>query len=171
MIGRHMCVRGPASWPWRVQGSIVRQRRKARLRALLCGASLVLVASTNVRAFPQSLPTQPSLYVIEGYLDRAPPGAEIADRIDIEARGRRRALLVASYGTPGEPMLDRYLSRSMAEPYSLQGTDEEISRVIDAAPGTKISGTFAAYPGGPPWLLIADLTSPATNPHGGSGGS
>jgi hypothetical protein len=150
------------------------QRRKEWLRALFSGASLVLAASTSAYAlsiWSQSLPTQPSLYVIDGYLDRAPPGVEIADRIDIEAHGRRRTLLVTSYGTPGDTMLDRYLSRSMVEPYPLQGTDEEISRVIDAAPGTKISGTFAAYPGGPPWLLIADLTSPATTLHGGPGGS
>jgi hypothetical protein len=144
--------------------------------ALLFGVTLVLAVPTGVRAvslWPHSL--QPHLYIVEGYLDRAPNGADITDRIGISAHGRRRTLLITSYG-PGEIMLEHYLSQVMIEPYSLQGTDEEVSSIIDAPPGTRISGTFAAYTDGSPWLLIANLISPDTdspnpNSHGGRRGS
>jgi hypothetical protein len=104
---------------------------------------------------------QPPLYIIEGYLDRSPKDAEIRDQIDIIARGRRHTLLVTYYGMPGEIGLDRYLSRVMAQPFAIRGTSEDVDRLANAPAGTKIAGTFAAYAGGSPSLLIADLTAPA----------
>jgi hypothetical protein len=103
----------------------------------------------------------PALYVIEGYLDRAPEQAEIRDRIEIVARGRRHSLLVTRYGTPGEMGLDRYLSRVMTQPFTIEGTSEDVDR-LDAAPnGARIAGTFALYTQGVPRLRIADLTDPS----------
>lgn len=135
----------------------VGSRRLFLVAAVLAWAA---TASSASSLWPGSLPSGPSLYIVEGYLDRAPRGTKVADRIDVAAHGRRRTLLVTSYGTPGEISLDLYLSRSMAEPFSLRGTDEEVSGVIDAPPGTKIRGTFAAYTDGPPSLLIVDLDLP-----------
>jgi len=136
-------------------------RAFARLRA----ACLLIGACAAAFAFSPSPPFlhQPSLYVIEGYLDRAPQGVEIHDVIDIRANGRRRSLLVTRYGTPGETGLDRYLSRVMAQPFTLRGAFEDVDRLVDAPPGAKIAGTFAAYTQGSPWLLIQDLTAPAPN--------
>jgi hypothetical protein len=74
---------------------------------------------------------------------------------------KRRTLLVTRYGTPGETGLDHYLSRVMAKPFAIAGTSEDVSRLAEAPPETKIAGTFAAYTHGAPWLLIADLTEPA----------
>jgi hypothetical protein len=118
------------------------------------------VAAADLAPSPPFLP-QPSLYVIEGYLDRAAQGIEIRDRIEISVDGRRRTLLVTRYGTPGQTGLDRYLSRVMAKPFTIKGTSENVERLIAAPPGTKIAGTFAAYTQGSPWLLIQDLTEPA----------
>jgi hypothetical protein len=70
-------------------------------------------------------------------------------------------LLVTRYGTPGETGLDRYLSRVMAQPFTIEGTSEDVARLANAPPGTKISGTFAVYTKGPPALLITDLVEPA----------
>jgi hypothetical protein len=103
----------------------------------------------------------PALYVIEGYLDRAPEQAEIRDRIEIVVQGRRRSLLVTRYGTPGEIGLDRYLSRVMTQPFAIEGTSEEVDRFGAAPSGARIAGTFAAYTQGAPRLRIADLTEPA----------
>ena len=110
--------------------------------------------------WPFDLPQQPTLYIIRGYLDQAPPDAKIMDRIEISANHKNRTLLVTWYGTPGETMLDRYLSRVMAHPYSTRGAKEDVSRIIDAPPGSEIEGTFAAYTNGPPSLLITDLQRP-----------
>jgi hypothetical protein len=63
-----------------------------------------------------------------------------------------------------EAGLDRYLSRVMAESFAIQGASEDVERVVGAPSGTKIAGTFAAYTGGLPWLLIVDLTAPEPNP-------
>ena len=103
---------------------------------------------------------RPSLVVIEGYLDRVAPEAKVLDRIDIVANGRRRTLLVTRYGTPGETGLDRYLSRVMAQPFTIEGTSEDVARLVNAPPGTKISGTFAVYTQGAPSLLITELVEP-----------
>jgi hypothetical protein len=125
-------------------------------------ALLLLVVSTASFALSpwRGAFQQPSLYIIEGYLDRAPRNAEIRDQIDIVARGRRHTLLVTRYGMPGEIGLDRYLSRVMAQPFAIRGASEDVDRIANAPGGTKIAGTFAAYTGGAPSLLIADLTAP-----------
>ncbi len=107
---------------------------------------------------------RPSVVIIEGYLDREAPEAKILDRIEIMTEGRRHTLLVTRYGAPGEVGLDRYLSRVMAQPFTIEGTPEDVARLANASPGTKIAGTFAVYTQGPPSLLIADLTEPAPEP-------
>jgi hypothetical protein len=57
------------------------------LGALLVTACLLVASRTVAFAFsvwPDDL-NQPSLYIIEGYIDRAPAQATIRDRIDISA--------------------------------------------------------------------------------------
>jgi hypothetical protein len=131
-------------------------------RLLPAGCLLVVVSTASFALSPWSGDLhQPSLYIIEGYLDRAPHDVNIQDQIDITAHGRRHTLLVTRYGTPGEIGLDRYLSRVMAQPFAIQGTSEDVDRLVNAPAGTKIAGTFVAYTGGSPFLLIADLTAPA----------
>jgi hypothetical protein len=130
------------------------------LGAFLTAVCLLVAArSLAFAAWPNDLP-QPSHYVIEGYLDHSPTDANICDRIEIVAHGKRHTLMVTRYGTPGATGLDRYLSRIMAKPFDIWGTSEDVDRLMDAPPGTKIAGTFAAYTQGAPWLLIADLTEP-----------
>ena len=130
---------------------------------LIAASGLAAIASFEVFAgWPESLPKQPSMYVIQGFLDRAPQGTKIADRIDLVHSGyARRPLLVTYYGTPGETPLDLYLSRSMSSRYSLNGADADVQRVMKAPVGTRIDGTFVAYTSGSPSLLIADLQSPS----------
>ena len=128
---------------------------------IAAGFMLAVVARAAAwTIWPFDLPQQPTLYIIRGYLDQAPPDAKIMDRIEISANHKNRTLLVTWYGTPGETMLDRYLSRVMAHPYSIRGANEDVSRIIDAPPGSEIEGTFAAYTNGPPSLLITDLQRP-----------
>jgi hypothetical protein len=137
---------------------------KSTLRNLLLVIA-VLAAASTARAFslwPESLPKQPSLYVIHGYLDRAPDGEKILDRIDITADHHRRTLLVIWYGTPGETTLDLQLSRSMAQPFEIRGPSDLVTRIGNAPAGTRIEGKFAAYTSGPPWLLIAEIDFPET---------
>jgi hypothetical protein len=135
-----------------------------RVLGMLLAACLLVAPITT--SFDFSLPNfrPPPLYLIEGYLDRAPQDAEIVDRIDITAQGRRHTLLITRYGMPGETGLDRYLSRVMAESFAIQGASEDVERLAGAPSGTKIAGTFAAYTGSSPWLLIVDLTAPAPKP-------
>jgi hypothetical protein len=137
--------------------------RAFALGLLLSAFGIVVVAPTKsiARVWPDEI-RQPSYYIIEGYLDRAPKDIQIHDRIDIVVGGKRRTLLVARYGTPGETGLDRYLSRIMAKPFGISGTPEEISSLAQAPAETRITGSFVAYTQGAPWLLIADLTEPAS---------
>ncbi len=142
------------------------KRTIPRVPGMLLAACLLGAGHTISFAFSASLPDfrRPSLYVIEGYLDRAPEDAEILDRIDITAQGRRHTLLITRYGTPGETGFDRYLSRVMAQSFAIRGAPEDVDRLGGAPSGTKIAGTFAAYTGSSPWLLIVDLTAPEPKP-------
>ncbi|MGH7897670.1 MAG: hypothetical protein ACREQQ_06940 [Candidatus Binatia bacterium] len=144
------------------RGEVASVVHRQASRMLLLAVMLTAVARLDALAvWPENLPRQPSLYMIRGYLDRAPDGARIVDRIEI-AHGRdARRLLVASYGTPGVTTLDLYLSRSMVQTYWLSGDEAEVKRVMSAPPGTRIEGLFVAYTSAPPKLLIAELTSPA----------
>ncbi len=143
---------------------LVAHRKIARALGVAVGGFCLVVASRAVAlSGAPGVPNlrQPPLYVIEGYLDSAPEGAEIRDRVDISARGRRHTLLVTRYGTPGETGLDRYLSRVMQQPFAIEGMPEEVERLGGAPRGAKIVGTFTLYIQGPPRLRIADLTEPA----------
>ena len=134
-----------------------------RVVQILLLAAAMFAGATGARAsslWPESLPKQPLLYVIHGYLDRAPEGTKILDRIDISANDHRRTLLVTWYGTPGETTLDRHLSRSMAQPYGIRGPAELVEHMGSAPAGTLIEGKFAVYESGPPWLLIGELDFP-----------
>jgi hypothetical protein len=138
------------------------KRTIPRVLGMLLAACLLVAAQTTSFAFSASLPNfrPPTLYLIEGYLDRAPKEADVLDRIEITAQGRRHTLLITRYGTSGGTGLDRYLSRVMAESFAIQGAPEDVDRLAGAPLGTKIAGTFAAYTGSSPWLLIVDLTAP-----------
>jgi hypothetical protein len=131
---------------------------------MLLAACLLVAANTTAFEFSPPNFNAPSLYLIEGYLDRAPRDAEIVDRIAITVQGRRHTLLITRYGMPGETGPDRYLSRVLPQPFAIQGGSEDVERLAGAPPGTKIAGTFAAYTGSSPWLLIVDLTAPAPEP-------
>ncbi|MET0152853.1 MAG: hypothetical protein ABW298_09635 [Candidatus Binatia bacterium] len=143
---------------------LTRKRRVARAFGVPLAAACLLVASPAVSfAISPGLTdlNRPSLVIIEGYLDRVAPEAKVLDRIDIVGDGRRHTLLVTRYGTPGETGLDRYLSRVMAQPFTIEGRSEDVARLLNAPPGTKIAGTFAVYTQGAPSLLITDLVEPA----------
>jgi hypothetical protein len=147
-----------------VRRRLTRRHRVAPAFGVALAAACVFVArpgvSTAISPGVADL-DRPSLVVIEGYLDRVAPDAKILDRVDIVADGRSHTLLVTRYGTPGETGLDRYLSRVMAQPFTIEGKSEDVARLANAPPGTKIAGTFAVYTQGPPSLLITDLVEPA----------
>lgn len=137
------------------------QRTTAGARGVLLAACLLVASHAQCFASPARAGSPPpSVYVIEGYLDRAPKDARILDRIDISANGRRHTLLVTRFGAPGETRLGRRLSWAMAASFTLRGTPEEVDRLADARSGAKVAGTFAAYTGTVPWLLIVNLAAP-----------
>ena len=135
--------------------------RSSYTRTLILAAFVVLSGATAARAW-FFLPSPPRPYIIEGYLDRAPNGATIVDRIEIFASDRpKRWLLVTSYRAPGEIPLDRYLSWPLLHTYALSGKREELSRLRDAPAGTEIRGTFIVYTQSYPLLVISELDRPS----------
>src|SRR4029077_11411904 len=63
---------------------------------------VLLTAATAASAFISPL-RQPPIYTIQGYLDRAPAGTTVIDRIQVAATGRPpRWLLVTVYRSPGD---------------------------------------------------------------------
>jgi hypothetical protein len=141
----------------------LRRSFRSVLRSSVAAVGLVLASRAVSFAISPGVNNlqPPALYVIEGYLDRAPEKVEIRDRIDIVVQGRQHSLLVTRYGMPGEIGLDRYLSRVMTQPFAIVGTSEEVGRLGAAPSGTRVVGTFAAYTQGAPRLRIAELTEPA----------
>ncbi|MGH7858818.1 MAG: hypothetical protein ACREQY_15940 [Candidatus Binatia bacterium] len=127
-------------------------------RSAILTALVALTLASSAFGFSDSY----RLYTIEGYLDRAPSGATIIDRVEIAATGEPpRELLVTVYQSPGEMLLDRYLSRQVESRYPVRGKPDYVSRLLDSPEGTEIKGTFVLYPHAIPSLLIAQLDRPA----------
>ena len=130
--------------------------------------SLVLVSALVVAGeavafnlWPHSLPRQPNLYRVVGYLDEAPKDIVIRDRITIQAPGRPdRELLVIDYRTPGATPLDLELSRVLGRRYGLRGPKLEVAKLLDIPKGEQFVAVFLAYTDGPPSLYIGNLEYP-----------
>jgi hypothetical protein len=139
----------------------VMKLRSSHTRTLILALFVVLSGATAARSW-FFLPSPPRPYIIEGYLDSAPKGATIVDRVEIFTSDRpRRRLLVTSYRAPGEIPLDRYLSWPLLHTYALSGKREDVSRLLDAPAGTEIRGTFLVYTQSYPLLVISELDRPA----------
>ena len=100
----------------------------------------------------------PTIYRVEGYLDRAPAGATIEARVGIDKVGmRKRELLVTSYraesGGAGE--------RTPPRRYYLQGPARDLARLRDAPVGSRVKGRFAVYWRTAPSVVIASLEEPS----------
>lgn len=102
------------------------------------------------------------MYVIHGYLDRAPKDATVVDQVEIYAHGEEtRTLLVTSYRSPGPVMLGEYLSWPFQRPYAVSGARDEVHRLLTAPPGAEVQGKFVVYAPAYPLLVIANLEQPA----------
>ena len=137
------------------------KNRFPRTRNAIAAVLLLLTTATAASALPSPL-NQPPVYLIQGYLDRAPEGATVIDRVEIAATGGpTRLLLVTVYRSAGDLLLDRYLSRELMSPYLVRGKREEVARLLGAPEGAEIKGTFVVYTDGAPWLFIAQLDLPS----------
>ena len=134
--------------------------RFPRMRSLL-PILVVLATVTSTPAFSFTLDS-PRLYRIEGYLDRAPEGEAVIDRVAIAAPGERsHELLVTRYRIAGGVLLGHYLSRELISPYRVIGNQANVSRLLGAPKGAAVKGTFVVYTQAVPSLMIADLDQPA----------
>jgi hypothetical protein len=152
-------------------------RLSVGLSLVLTALSLTAAAEVAMAHHAASVPriAPPPMYIIEGYLDRAPEKATVVDRVQIFTPGRqKRWLLVTSYRAPGEVMLGDYLSWRLRNAYAVSGTREEVDRLFDCAVGTEIKGTFVVYAPAYPLLVIAELDQPpeaaAESGQGSAGG-
>jgi len=135
--------------------------RFPRMRSLVVAVLVILAGVTSASAFSLSSDS-PRIYLIQGYLDRAPDGATVIDRVEIAASGEpSRQLLVTRYRSPGDVLLGGYLSRELISPYRVFGKGGNVSRLLGAPEGAEIEGTFVVYTQAVPSLLIADLDLPA----------
>ena len=124
-------------------------------------AAAIVISATASAALAVRIPLAPPIYIIDGYLDRAPKDAKVIDQIEISAYHQpKRTLLVTSYRAPGDVMLDRYLSRVLVRPFVITGDPKDVSRILEAPAGTEIKGTFVVYTRSYPSLHIAELESP-----------
>ena len=138
--------------------------KHTRRIAFFLGALILLVGAGAAGAFslwPNDLPRQPNLYRVVGYLDHAPEGVKVRDRVTIRAQGfPTRELLVTQYGTPGETTIDLELSRALGRRYAISGTGAEVARLFSIPEKQEFAALFVAYTDGPPNLVIGDLEYP-----------
>jgi hypothetical protein len=131
-----------------------RFRLVARLVLML--SVLGAAGASAFSLWPDSLPPT-NLYRVVAYLDRAPSGANIRDRIRIRAQGfPERELIVTDYQTPGETGLDLDLSRALGGRYGIMGSPEDVRRLFEIPPAQQLVAFVVAYQR-PPSLYIADL--------------
>jgi len=131
-----------------------------RSRILLVATVLLLTATASLAGL--RAPLQPPVYLIRGYLDRAPAKTRVIDRVDITAPGKpTRWLLVTFYQASGGVLLDRYLSQQLKHPWVVGGKRRDVARLFAAPSGTTIEGKFIVYTRGYPWIMIAELDRPS----------
>src|SRR5207247_10928100 len=102
-----------------------------------------LVRMTAARAVSALTPPprHPPIYTIQGYLDRAPAGTTVIDRIQVAATGRPpRWLSVTVYRSPGDLPPSRYLSRELMSPYLANRKNEAVARLLGAPEGRQSKG-------------------------------
>lgn len=126
-------------------------------------SSALLAVSPALATFPTALPRQPQLYRIRGYMDSAPVGVTIRDRLQISSRhGQPRELLVTEYGDPGEIPLTRELSSVIGPPrFTVSGKQESVERLFETADGVEIEAVFVAYTSSARMLVLGNLESSA----------
>lgn len=134
--------------------------RFARLVIASTALCVVLFANGAV-AFRPLFPVAPPVYLIEGYIDRAPDESKVIDKVDISGQDLPvRWLLVTSYRAIGGVLLNDYLSRTLQHPWLVRGKREDVARLLGAPAGAAVEGTFLVYAGGVPSLFVADLDKP-----------
>ncbi|MEA2626795.1 MAG: hypothetical protein QOD06_2840 [Candidatus Binatota bacterium] len=103
------------------------------------------------------------LYRIRGYLDRAPEGAEIIDRVQITRRGEKpRELYVLKYQDYPEVSLTQHLSHANpSRPYHVEGDEQLVARLFSARPGAEVHGVFYRRHAAGNWLYVGALDAPA----------
>lgn len=86
----------------------------------------------------------PAVYRIHGYLDRAPDPRQILESAQIGIGPRARTLLIASYQRmdSGDPWLLVHDIGAFRPDFLLRGRWADVARVLDAPPGSRVSGTF-----------------------------
>lgn len=133
-----------------------------RSRSVLTVAIVLLLTATAALARLHP-PLQPPVYLIRGYLDRAPEKTKVIDRVDITATGKpTRWLLVTDYrASGGGVLLGNYLSQNLKHPWVVGGKSEDLRRLFEAPAGTEIDGKFIVYTRGYPLLMIAELDRPS----------
>src|SRR5262249_28927803 len=132
-----------------------RGRRSISMTVRLSGARALYAAAllgvaTSASAFPSS-----RVYTMRAYLDCAPRGATVVDRIDITGGGAsRRQLYVTVFRNAGDgPVED--LSQEPLSPYIVWGDGGDVTRLFAAPRGTEFAGTVVLYKQATPAFLIA----------------
>ena len=137
---------------------------KARiLLAVLAGCISLGALATRASAFwPFSGVTQRS-YTLHGYLDRAPAGVAVLDRVDMTTLdGRSRVLVITQYTKPGDvPPVDGRISREPVRNFTLRGSAADVNRMIGGPANGKVEGSFVVYEGSPAALMITSLAQPS----------
>jgi hypothetical protein len=118
----------------------------------LTGALLLLALPSLVYAGGGDIVApspQPILYIIDGYLDAAPDGVRPQERTTIGTSGRMRTFLLTWYkrdGDTGDPWLLTNNLGAYEPDFLLIGRDTEVATIMDAAPGSHLSGQFQYLP-------------------------
>lgn len=121
------------------------------------GVRVLGLAALLAVAAPAAGFWSPRLYTIRGYLDCAPSGATVVDRVELTDDGvSKRRLLVTAYRSSGDDPV-RYLSQQPLAPYSVWGKGGDVARLLAAPKGAEVNGTFVLYTQANPALAIANL--------------
>jgi hypothetical protein len=121
-------------------------------RVRLVAASFLLLGGAAI-AYDTGAPT---VYV-EGYLDKAPAGAQAVEEVQITHDGRDRVLIVvtARSGERGSAQLVDHGSELAPQ---VRGSDEDVALLMNSEEGSRIRATIKYYPGSRS-LLLEDVDS------------
>jgi hypothetical protein len=99
---------------------------------------------SGVLSFAQIQPRTAAVYTLDGYLDQAPAGQTVMYHAVIGFGPKNRNYLVTDYTLQGEGNpFEIFRNLGMFQPdFILLGPKEDLQKLIDAKPGSRVSGRF-----------------------------
>ncbi len=127
----------------------------------IAGLALAALLATSVSAM--AMGPRLAAHNVEGYLDQAPAGAQVVEKVMVKHGDSKRMLVIVKHDQPSSEIGISSGINELSTPVGaleLRGTSEQISRVMASPTGTHVLGFFV-QPRSYPVLIVGSVETDA----------